>query len=188
MPDARTGDFAQALMDLGATICTPVKPACALCPWMDGLRGASARRSADVSAQGAEAGGKTSPRRGVRGGARRRLRAAAQPAAEGIARRHDRSAEHGMVARLRRQAGHAGSAAPVTRRDRDGGACRAWSRMCSRISRWSLSSMQPRCRALPARPTARAGCQSACCTTRRCPPSCARCWRMRLKTSSSPTR
>ncbi len=33
MPDARTGDFAQALMDLGATICTPVKPACALCPW-----------------------------------------------------------------------------------------------------------------------------------------------------------
>jgi A/G-specific adenine glycosylase len=23
------------MMDLGATICTPVKPACALCPWMD---------------------------------------------------------------------------------------------------------------------------------------------------------
>ena len=34
-PDARGGDFAQAMMDLGATICTPVKPACALCPWMD---------------------------------------------------------------------------------------------------------------------------------------------------------
>ena len=33
-PDARTGDFAQALMDLGATICTPKKPACALCPWL----------------------------------------------------------------------------------------------------------------------------------------------------------
>jgi A/G-specific adenine glycosylase len=32
-PAARTGDFAQALMDLGATICTPKKPACALCPW-----------------------------------------------------------------------------------------------------------------------------------------------------------
>ncbi|MDG9422991.1 A/G-specific adenine glycosylase, partial [Streptococcus pneumoniae] len=28
------GDFAQALMDLGATICTPRRPACALCPWM----------------------------------------------------------------------------------------------------------------------------------------------------------
>jgi A/G-specific adenine glycosylase len=32
-PPRRTGDFAQALMDLGATICTPKKPACALCPW-----------------------------------------------------------------------------------------------------------------------------------------------------------
>ena len=29
---ARAGDSAQALMDLGATICTPKKPACALCP------------------------------------------------------------------------------------------------------------------------------------------------------------
>lgn len=29
---ARPGDFAQAMMDLGATICTPKKPACALCP------------------------------------------------------------------------------------------------------------------------------------------------------------
>lgn len=29
---ARPGDFAQATMDLGATICTPKKPACALCP------------------------------------------------------------------------------------------------------------------------------------------------------------
>lgn len=29
---ARPGDFAQAMMDLGATICTPRKPACALCP------------------------------------------------------------------------------------------------------------------------------------------------------------
>jgi A/G-specific adenine glycosylase len=35
-PERRTGDFAQAFMDLGATICTPKSPACALCPWMDG--------------------------------------------------------------------------------------------------------------------------------------------------------
>ena len=34
-PPTRAGDFAQALMDLGATICTPKKPACALCPWME---------------------------------------------------------------------------------------------------------------------------------------------------------
>ena len=34
-PPRRAGDFAQALMDLGATICTPKRPACALCPWTD---------------------------------------------------------------------------------------------------------------------------------------------------------
>lgn len=33
LPSARSGDFAQALMDLGATICSPRTPACALCPW-----------------------------------------------------------------------------------------------------------------------------------------------------------
>jgi len=32
-PARRAGDFAQALMDLGATICSPKRPACALCPW-----------------------------------------------------------------------------------------------------------------------------------------------------------
>jgi A/G-specific adenine glycosylase len=35
VPERRAGDFAQATMDLGATICTPKKPACALCPWND---------------------------------------------------------------------------------------------------------------------------------------------------------
>jgi A/G-specific adenine glycosylase len=34
-PQRRAGDFAQAMMDLGATICTPKNPACALCPWND---------------------------------------------------------------------------------------------------------------------------------------------------------
>jgi A/G-specific adenine glycosylase len=31
-PDEGAGDFAQAMMDLGATICTPRNPACGLCP------------------------------------------------------------------------------------------------------------------------------------------------------------
>lgn len=31
-PADRAGDFAQAMMDLGATICTPRNPACAICP------------------------------------------------------------------------------------------------------------------------------------------------------------
>ena len=31
-PHDRPGDFAQAMMDLGATLCTPKRPACSLCP------------------------------------------------------------------------------------------------------------------------------------------------------------
>jgi A/G-specific adenine glycosylase len=36
LADTRAGDSAQALMDLGSSICTPKKPACALCPLNDG--------------------------------------------------------------------------------------------------------------------------------------------------------
>jgi len=39
-PAARAGDFAQGLMDLGAMICTPVNPACILCPWSQACRAA----------------------------------------------------------------------------------------------------------------------------------------------------
>lgn len=38
-PESRPGDFAQAVMDLGATICTPRRPACALCPWSEPCEG-----------------------------------------------------------------------------------------------------------------------------------------------------
>ena len=38
-PRRRAGDFAQAMMDLGATICTPKRPACALCPWIASCAG-----------------------------------------------------------------------------------------------------------------------------------------------------
>lgn len=34
-PHQRTGDYAQAVMDLGATICTPKSPTCGICPWRD---------------------------------------------------------------------------------------------------------------------------------------------------------
>jgi A/G-specific adenine glycosylase len=37
----RPGDFAQALFDLGATICTPRSPACVLCPWRSDCLGAA---------------------------------------------------------------------------------------------------------------------------------------------------
>ena len=36
---ARPGDFAQALFDLGATLCSPRSPGCALCPWRPGCTG-----------------------------------------------------------------------------------------------------------------------------------------------------
>jgi len=32
-PQNRAGDYAQAMMDLGATICTPRNPKCSTCPW-----------------------------------------------------------------------------------------------------------------------------------------------------------
>jgi len=32
-PQQRPGDYAQAIMDLGATVCTPRRPRCILCPW-----------------------------------------------------------------------------------------------------------------------------------------------------------
>ena len=38
LPSARHGDYAQALMDLGATICTPRNPKCGLCPWVKSCR------------------------------------------------------------------------------------------------------------------------------------------------------
>jgi A/G-specific adenine glycosylase len=38
-PEDRAGDFAQAMMDLGATICTPRRPACGLCPVRPDCRG-----------------------------------------------------------------------------------------------------------------------------------------------------
>ncbi len=33
VPADRPGDFAQAMMDLGATLCTPKRPNCLICPW-----------------------------------------------------------------------------------------------------------------------------------------------------------
>ena len=49
-PDAaaRPGDFAQALFDLGATVCTPAAPACALCPWMADCAGRHAGIAAEL--------------------------------------------------------------------------------------------------------------------------------------------
>ncbi len=52
VPAERAGDFAQALMDLGATICTPRRPRCVLCPWREACaaRAAGSAESLPVSA------------------------------------------------------------------------------------------------------------------------------------------
>jgi A/G-specific adenine glycosylase len=42
VPPDRPGDFAQALMDLGATICTPKSPSCLMCPWQECCRARAA--------------------------------------------------------------------------------------------------------------------------------------------------
>ena len=38
-PAKRAGDYAQGVMDLGATVCTPKSPKCMLCPWSANCRG-----------------------------------------------------------------------------------------------------------------------------------------------------
>src|SRR5512143_3817114 len=38
VPEARAGDYAQAMMDLGATVCTPRNPRCVICPLMANCR------------------------------------------------------------------------------------------------------------------------------------------------------
>jgi len=45
VPPRRAGDFAQAMMDLGAVLCTPRRPRCVLCPW----RGACAAAAGGIA-------------------------------------------------------------------------------------------------------------------------------------------
>ncbi|HEX2019002.1 MAG TPA: A/G-specific adenine glycosylase [Aurantimonas sp.] len=44
-PAVRPGDFAQAMMDLGATICTPTRPGCIICPLRPHCRAAAEGRA-----------------------------------------------------------------------------------------------------------------------------------------------
>ncbi len=70
-PVLRPGDYAQAVMDLGATICTPRTPACGICPWMAACQARAAGVQADLP---------------------RKVAKAAKPVRHGdlwIARRHD---------------------------------------------------------------------------------------------------
>ncbi len=59
-PGERAGDFAQAMMDLGATICTPRNPRCLLCPLS---RACKARRQGESELYPVKAAKKAKPER-----------------------------------------------------------------------------------------------------------------------------
>jgi A/G-specific adenine glycosylase len=54
VPESRAGDFAQALMDLGATICTPRRPRCVLCPWRECCAAAASGLAEELPARAAK--------------------------------------------------------------------------------------------------------------------------------------
>ncbi len=57
LPAERPGDYAQALMDLGATVCTPKSPACGVCPWHGACQAQAAGRQTDFPVKAAKKAG-----------------------------------------------------------------------------------------------------------------------------------
>ncbi len=53
-PELRPGDYAQGVMDLGATVCTPRSPVCGLCPWWRDCAGRRAGIAADLPRRAAK--------------------------------------------------------------------------------------------------------------------------------------
>lgn len=85
----RPGDWAQALMDLGATICTPKSPKCEICPWT---------KTCAAFATGAP---ETYPRRAAKAERRRRFGVAFRVERDGafwLVRRPDKGLLGGMAA------------------------------------------------------------------------------------------
>ncbi|MFO0995628.1 MAG: A/G-specific adenine glycosylase [Alphaproteobacteria bacterium] len=99
-PARRTGDYAQAIMDLGATVCTPRKPACDRCPWS---RACAARASGSPEALP------------------RRLKKKARPLRRGVAFWAVRS-DGAVLLRRRREAGLLGGMMEIPSTDWRAGA------------------------------------------------------------------
>jgi A/G-specific adenine glycosylase len=53
-PKSRAGDYAQAIMDLGATVCSPRNPRCMLCPWSDACAARKAGTAESLPAKAAK--------------------------------------------------------------------------------------------------------------------------------------
>ena len=60
LPESHPGGFAEALMDLGATVCTPRRPRCEACPWQSACRARALGRPEEFPAK------KPRPQRPVR--------------------------------------------------------------------------------------------------------------------------
>ena len=54
-PAERPGDYAQGVMDLGATVCTPRSPACGICPWREPCAGRRLGIAAELPRKAAKA-------------------------------------------------------------------------------------------------------------------------------------
>ena len=96
VPLARAGDFAQALMDLGAGICTVKRPACGDCPWTEECEARKRGIAESAAGQGAETSAAAQARSGVRRARQERRRAVGQAAGEGVARRNASAAAGAM--------------------------------------------------------------------------------------------
>ena len=149
-PAERPGDYAQAMMDLGATICTPKRPACSALPVDDACAARAAGTSGGLSGAGRTVAAADAERRRLRRGARRR-RGAAPP-----------RPPRGLLGGMTEVPGEC-----LGRRGQDGGQESAPSRRClapAPPARWSMSSpisassstsgrrrlqRTPRCRAIP---------------------------------------
>ena len=92
VPQQRAGDYAQAMMDLGATVCTPRNPRCVICPLMDGCRARQLGIAEELPRRAPKADKPT--RRGLAFvlAAQGRRHPAAQAADQGAVGRHGRSA------------------------------------------------------------------------------------------------
>ena len=186
VPARRAGDFTQAMMDLGATICTPKKPACAHLPvdWTPARRARAAtprpfrarRRRSRASCATARRSWSRAPTADV---------LVRTPAGQGPARRHDRGALDRLDARVRRGATRS-TQAPLKAR---------WRRLPGVVehgfTHFPLQQAVYVAR-VPAQ-NASAGRHALggarrSCAARRCPTSCARWWRMPDSTSAEARR
>ena len=80
------GDFNQAMMELGATVCTPASPGCARCPLASPCRARAADRAAALPGAEDEEAAARRRRAGAARRARRQAAARAAPAARAVGR------------------------------------------------------------------------------------------------------